>query len=46
MPKTKVTKLIKDGKTVIGVEYEDVDGKKGKAYGPVIVATGNKIYKS
>jgi succinate dehydrogenase/fumarate reductase flavoprotein subunit len=47
MSKTKVTKLIKDGKAIIGVEFEDSKGKKGKAFGPVIIATGGyyKILK-
>mmetsp|Transcript_50774 Transcript_50774/g.115420 ORF Transcript_50774/g.115420 Transcript_50774/m.115420 type:complete len:492 (+) Transcript_50774:81-1556(+) len=41
MHKTKVNSLIKaaDG-SVIGVEYETADGKQGKAYGPVVLATG------
>jgi len=40
LSKTKVTKLIKEGNTVIGVEHEDSNGKKGKTFGPVIIATG------
>jgi succinate dehydrogenase/fumarate reductase flavoprotein subunit len=37
--KARVTKLIKDGSTVIGVEYI-VGGKTETAYGPVVLATG------
>mmetsp|Transcript_39680 Transcript_39680/g.86627 ORF Transcript_39680/g.86627 Transcript_39680/m.86627 type:complete len:507 (+) Transcript_39680:11-1531(+) len=41
LQKTSVTKLIAgpDG-SVAGVEYKTEDGKEGKAYGPVILATG------
>jgi glycerol-3-phosphate dehydrogenase len=45
LSKTKVTKLIKDGNTVIGVEHEDSNGKKGKTFGPVIIATGKLFLK-
>ncbi|CAG8490859.1 33943_t:CDS:2 [Gigaspora margarita] len=37
--KARVTKLIKEGDTVIGVEYVK-DGQTCKEYGPVILATG------
>ncbi|KZT08433.1 fumarate reductase [Laetiporus sulphureus 93-53] len=37
--KSRVTKLIKDGESVIGVEYTH-NGKTETAYGPVILATG------
>jgi flavocytochrome c len=37
--KAKVTKLISENGTVVGVEYEK-DGKKFSEYGPVIIATG------
>jgi succinate dehydrogenase/fumarate reductase flavoprotein subunit len=37
--KASVTTLIKDGDTVIGVEYT-LNGKSEKAYGPVVLATG------
>ena len=37
--KARVTKLVKDGTTVVGVEYT-VGGKTEIAYGPVILATG------
>lgn len=37
--KARVAKLIKDGETVVGVEYEH-DGQMQTAYGPVILATG------
>ena len=37
--KARVTKLIKDKDTVVGVEYEH-EGQTKKAYGPVILATG------
>eukprot|EP01027_Heterolobosea_sp_BB2_P020749 GEZU01029633.1.p1 GENE.GEZU01029633.1~~GEZU01029633.1.p1 ORF type:complete len:611 (+),score=184.53 GEZU01029633.1:1-1833(+) len=36
----RVTRLLYDNGTVIGVEYQDKDGKKGQEYGPVILATG------
>jgi len=39
MKKTRVTKLIKEGEQVIGVEFEK-DGQTLKEYGPVILATG------
>lgn len=35
----RVTKLIKEVDSVIGVEYEK-DGKTFKEFGPVIIATG------
>ena len=37
--KARVTKLIKDGSVVVGVEYT-VGGKTEAVYGPVILATG------
>jgi succinate dehydrogenase/fumarate reductase flavoprotein subunit len=37
--KARVTKLVKDGTTVVGVEYT-AGGKTETAYGPVILATG------
>jgi glycerol-3-phosphate dehydrogenase len=37
--KANVKKLIKEGNTVIGVEYEQ-KGKTFKEYGPVVLATG------
>ncbi|KAF9777926.1 FAD binding domain-containing protein [Thelephora terrestris] len=37
--KARVTKLVKDGSAVIGVEYT-IGGKTETAYGPVILATG------
>ena len=37
--KARVTKLIKDGPAVVGVEYT-LGGKTETAYGPVILATG------
>ncbi|CAG8513993.1 11767_t:CDS:2, partial [Scutellospora calospora] len=37
--KARVTKLIKEGDTVVGVEYVK-DGQTFKEYGPVILATG------
>ena len=37
--KARVTKLVKDGTTVVGVEYI-VGGKTETVYGPVILATG------
>lgn len=37
--KARVTKLIKEGDTVTGVEYEH-NGQTKKAFGPVILATG------
>ena len=37
--KARVIKLIKDGPTVVGVEYT-LGGKAETAYGPVILATG------
>jgi len=40
MPKGEVTKFMKDGKAISGVEFEDPKGKTGKAFGPVIIATG------
>jgi succinate dehydrogenase/fumarate reductase flavoprotein subunit len=38
--KARVTKLIKEGERVVGVEYTDKDGKVHKELGPVILATG------
>lgn len=38
--KAHVTKLIKEGDRVVGVEYTDPKGAVSKAYGPVILATG------
>ncbi|RIB14829.1 hypothetical protein C2G38_2132194 [Gigaspora rosea] len=38
--KTRVTKLIKEGDAIIGVEYVN-DGQTFKEYGPVILATGD-----
>jgi 2-polyprenyl-6-methoxyphenol hydroxylase-like FAD-dependent oxidoreductase len=37
--KAAVTKLIKEGDSVVGVEYTH-DGETHKAYGPVVIATG------
>ena len=37
--KARVTKVVKDGATVVGVEYT-IGGKTETAYGPVILATG------
>ena len=37
--KARVTKVIKDGTVVVGVEYT-IGGKTETAYGPVILATG------
>jgi succinate dehydrogenase/fumarate reductase flavoprotein subunit len=37
--KSRVTRLLKDGDRVIGVEYE-ANGAKATAYGPVVLATG------
>ncbi|PCH43547.1 Flavocytochrome c [Wolfiporia cocos MD-104 SS10] len=37
--KARVTRLLKDGEAVIGVEYQH-NGKTENAYGPVILATG------
>ncbi|OSX66546.1 hypothetical protein POSPLADRAFT_1038654 [Postia placenta MAD-698-R-SB12] len=37
--KARVTKLVRDGEAVVGVEYEH-SGKTETAYGPVILATG------
>ena len=37
--KARVTELLKEGDKVVGVEYE-FKGKKNKAYGPVVLATG------
>jgi succinate dehydrogenase/fumarate reductase flavoprotein subunit len=37
--KARVTKLVKDGGAVVGVEYT-IGGKTETAYGPVILATG------
>jgi flavocytochrome c len=39
LKKATVTKLIKDGETVVGVEF-DYEGQTRKEYGPVILATG------
>jgi hypothetical protein len=39
LKKAAVTKLLKDGEAVIGVEYT-FNGETRKAYGPVILATG------
>ncbi|KAK4055383.1 Osmotic growth protein [Microbotryomycetes sp. JL221] len=39
LKKARVTKLIKENGTVVGVEYEH-DGQQKKAYGPVVLATG------
>ncbi|SCV70307.1 BQ2448_1701 [Microbotryum intermedium] len=39
LKKAAVTKLIKDGDEVVGVEYE-YQGSNHKAYGPVVLATG------
>ncbi|KIM24623.1 hypothetical protein M408DRAFT_75649 [Serendipita vermifera MAFF 305830] len=39
LKKAMVTRLLKEGETVVGVEYE-YEGKKEQAYGPVILATG------
>ncbi|KAJ3120260.1 hypothetical protein HK098_004758 [Nowakowskiella sp. JEL0407] len=38
--KANVTKLIKDGEKVIGVEYTSPDGSVHTEHGPVIIATG------
>merc|ERR1719310_2190809 len=39
--KTKVTKLLKDSAgAVIGVEFEQEDGKVGQEFGPVVIGTG------
>lgn len=37
--KARVTKLVKDGDEVVGVEYEH-DGQTKTAHGPVVLATG------
>lgn len=37
--KARVTRLLKEGETVIGCEYEK-EGQVGTEYGPVILATG------
>ncbi len=37
--KARVTRLLKEGETVVGVEYEK-DGQKHLAHGPVVIATG------
>lgn len=39
LKKSRVTKLIKEGEAVVGVEYTQ-GGKTHSAYGPVILATG------
>jgi succinate dehydrogenase/fumarate reductase flavoprotein subunit len=39
LKKAHVTKLIKDGDSVVGVKYT-YEGKEHEAYGPVILATG------
>jgi succinate dehydrogenase/fumarate reductase flavoprotein subunit len=39
LKKAAATKLIKEGDTVVGVEYTH-DGGSHKAYGPVVLATG------
>ena len=39
LKKATVTKLIKDGDVVVGVEF-DYEGQSKKEYGPVILATG------
>ncbi|ODV92754.1 hypothetical protein CANCADRAFT_23179 [Tortispora caseinolytica NRRL Y-17796] len=38
--KCRVTSILKEGNTVIGVEYEDANGEKKRDYGPVVLATG------
>jgi succinate dehydrogenase/fumarate reductase flavoprotein subunit len=37
--KATVTRLLRDGQAVVGVEYE-VDGQKFLEYGPVVISTG------
>jgi choline dehydrogenase-like flavoprotein len=37
--KARVTRLLKEGDAVVGVEYES-DGQKHEERGPVILATG------
>ncbi|PVF99672.1 putative OSM1-fumarate reductase [Serendipita vermifera] len=39
LKKATVTKLLKEGETVVGVEF-DYEGQKKQEYGPVILATG------
>lgn len=39
LKKARVTRLLKEGDTVVGVEFER-DGKLHKEKGPVILATG------
>lgn len=39
LKKAAVTKLIKEGDKVVGVEYTH-GGENKKAYGPVVIATG------
>jgi len=38
--KANVTKLLKEGEKIIGVEYTSPDGSVHSEYGPVIIATG------
>lgn len=42
LKKARATKLIKEDGNVVGVEYEH-DGQSKKAYGPVILATGQFV---
>ena len=39
LKKARVTKVLREGDTAVGVEYE-YDGKTHKEYGPVVLATG------